>query len=71
MDNECPKALEAIIVHTNKNTLQLVITNTHQTNPVERAIKTFKVHLIAGLSSIDPFSPFTFGAVSSPRQRKT
>ena len=71
MDNECPKALENIIIHTNKNTLQLVPPNDHRTNPAERAIQTAKAHLIAGLSSVDPLSPLYLWCCLLPQAEQT
>ena len=57
MDNECPQELKDIIVHQNKNRLDLVPTHYHRTNPSEKCIDTFKCHLISGLSAMDPNFP--------------
>jgi hypothetical protein len=36
---------------------QLVLPNYHRRNAAERAIRTFKEHFVAGLSSVDPTFP--------------
>ena len=56
MDNEASRAVKNFI--TNENTkYQLVEPNNHRVNAAERAIRTFKNHFIAGLSSVDPKFP--------------
>ena len=57
VDNECPQELKDIIVHQNKNKLELVPPHDHRTNPAEKRIDTFKCHLISGLSAMDPNFP--------------
>ena len=56
LDNECPEALKKYF-RENNVTYQLVPPHIHRNNSTERAIVTFKDHLVAGLSSIDPSSP--------------
>jgi hypothetical protein len=56
MDNECSKALQQAM--TNQDvTFQIAPPHMHRRNAAERAIRTFKNHLIAGLSSLDPNFP--------------
>ena len=56
MDNKASRAVKKII--TNENTkYQLVKPDNHRVNAAERAIRTFKNHFIAGLSSVDPKFP--------------
>ena len=50
LDNECPNILK-IFMREVIEKFQLVPTHIHQRNSAERAIRTFKEHLIAGLSS--------------------
>ena len=56
MDNECSQDLQRALV---KNDLkyQLVPPNQHRRNAAERAIRTFKNHLLAGLATCDPKFP--------------
>ena len=56
MDNEASTAVKRYI--SNQNTkYQLVEPNNHRVKAAERAIRTFKNHLIAGLSSVHPKFP--------------
>ena len=57
MENEGQQELKEIIVHQNKNKLELLPPNYHRTNPAEKCIDTFKCHLISGLSAMDSNSP--------------
>ena len=52
LDNKCPETLKK---HFRKNNVayQLVPPHLHRNNSAERAIVTFKDHLIAGLLSVD------------------
>ena len=54
--SECPEALNKYF-RQNNVTYQLVPPHLHRNNSAERAIQTFKDHLIAGLSSVDPSFP--------------
>ena len=53
LDNECPEALKKYF-RNNDVAYQLFPPHLHRNNAVERAIITFKDHLIAGLSSVGP-----------------
>ena len=55
MDNECPALLKRYF--TKKKEFQLVLPNLHQNNMAEKAIGTFKDHLITILCSCDPYFP--------------
>jgi hypothetical protein len=57
MDNEASKAVKDVLVNTYKLTYQLVPPHIHRRNAAERAIRTFKNHFIAGLSSVDKAFP--------------
>ena len=65
LDNECPSALKSYFL-SNNITFQLVPPHLYRTNKAENATSTFKGHLIAGLSSVYPFSQCTCGADSLP-----
>ena len=56
LDNECPQKLKEYF-DKNKIHFQLVPPHLHRTNVAERAIATFKDHLIAGLANTDPSFP--------------
>jgi hypothetical protein len=56
MDNECSKTVEQYI-RSNNIAIQLVPPDNHRVNAAERAIATFKEHLIAGLSTVDKLCP--------------
>ena len=53
LDNECPAGLKDYM-RCEVITFQLVPPHLHRTNSAERAIQTFKDHLIAGITSCDP-----------------
>jgi hypothetical protein len=53
MDNEVSAALNSYVTE-NDMTYQLVPPHCHRSNTAERAIRTFKEHFVAGLSSVDP-----------------
>jgi hypothetical protein len=53
MDNELSIALKSYFME-NDMTYQLVPSHCHRRNAAESAIRTFKEHFIAGLSSVDP-----------------
>jgi hypothetical protein len=56
LDNEASKLLKTYLHHHNI-TFQLVPTYSHRRNAAERAIRSFKDHLIAGLCSTDKSFP--------------
>ena len=53
LDNECPEALKKYF-RKNNVAYQLVPPHLHRNKSAERSISTFKDHLFAGLSSVDP-----------------
>ena len=53
LENECPAGLK-YYMDREGITFQLVPPHLHRTNSAERAIHTFKDHLIAGITSCDP-----------------
>jgi hypothetical protein len=56
LDNEASSALK-IFFTVNDITYQLVPPHCHRRDAAERAIRTFKEHFVAGLSSVDPAFP--------------
>lgn len=56
MDNECPAGLKRYLNEQNIQ-YQLVPPYYHRQNPAERAIQTFKAHLISGIASANPNFP--------------
>ena len=56
MDNECSQDLQRAI-KKNDLSYQLIPPNQHRRNAAERAIRTFKNHLLAGLDTCDPKFP--------------
>jgi hypothetical protein len=56
LDNEASTALKKFFT-VNDITYQLVPPRWHRLNAAERAIRTFKEHFVAGLSSVDPAFP--------------
>ena len=56
LDNECPGGLKRFLRESSVK-FQLVTPYLHGTNASERAIQTYKYHLIAGLSSCNPNFP--------------
>jgi hypothetical protein len=57
LDNEAPAALK-FPPNANDVEYQLVPPHCHRLNAAERAIRTFKEHFVAGISSVDPTFPF-------------
>jgi hypothetical protein len=53
LDNEASAALKHFLT-SNDVAYQLVPPHCHRRNAAERAIRTFKEHFVAGLSSVDP-----------------
>ena len=58
LDNEAPAELLALIENNNCK-YEIVPPYVHRRNAAERAIRTFKNHLIAGISSVDPNFPLS------------
>jgi hypothetical protein len=56
LDNEASSALKNFVT-VNDIDYQLVPPHCHRRNSAERAIRTFKEHFVAGLSSVDPTFP--------------
>jgi hypothetical protein len=56
LDNEALAALKNYFT-VNDIAYQLVPPHCHRRNAAERAIRTFKEHIVAGLSSVDPSFP--------------
>jgi hypothetical protein len=56
LHNEASAALK-IFFTANDVEYQLVLSHCHRRNAAERAIRTFKEHFVAGLSSVDPTFP--------------
>jgi hypothetical protein len=56
LDNEASAALKNFFT-ANDIAYQLVPPHCHRRNAAERAIRTFKKHFVAGLSSVDPSFP--------------
>jgi hypothetical protein len=56
LDNESSAALKHFFT-TNDVEYQLVPPHCHRRNAAERAIRTFKEHFVAGMSSVDPTFP--------------
>jgi hypothetical protein len=56
LDNEASTALKNFFT-VNDIAYQLVPPHCHRHNAAERAIRTFKEHFVAGISSVDPYFP--------------
>jgi hypothetical protein len=56
LDNEASAALKNFFT-VNDIAYQLVPPHCHRRNAAERAIRTFKEHFVAGISSVDPSFP--------------
>jgi hypothetical protein len=59
LDNEASTALKNFFT-VNDIAYQFVPPHCHRRNAAERAIRTFKEHFVAGLSSVDPAFPLHF-----------
>ena len=57
LDNECSKAFKNALKNE-QVTFELVPPNKHRYNAAERAMRTFKKHLLSGLATCDPNDPF-------------
>jgi hypothetical protein len=59
LDNEASTALKNLFT-VNNIAYQLVPPHCHRHNAAERAIRSFKEHFVAGLSSVEPSFPIKF-----------
>jgi hypothetical protein len=59
LDNEASTALKNFFT-VNDIAYQFISPHCHRRNAAERAIRTFKEHFVAGLSSVDPSFPMHF-----------
>jgi hypothetical protein len=66
LDNEASKLLKTYL-HQQDITFQLVPPYIHRRNSAERAIRSFKYHLIAGLCSTDKSFPMHLWDILSPQ----
>ena len=58
LDNECSNDLKLAILNTN-STFELESPHQHRRNVAQRAIRTAKTHLLAGIATCDPDFPIT------------
>ena len=58
LNNECSKDLKAALTKNNE-IYELTPPNMHQRNTAERAIRTYKKHVLAGLDTCNPFFPIS------------
>jgi hypothetical protein len=70
LDNEASAALKHYFTGNDVD-YQLVPPHCHRRNAVERAIRNFKEHFVAGLSSVDPTFPLHLWARLLPRAEIT
>jgi hypothetical protein len=56
LDNKASTALKNYFI-INSIAYQLVPPHRHRSNAAERAIRTFKEHVVSGISSVDPYFP--------------
>ena len=66
LDNEASTALKSRL-HNHGISYQLVPPHIHRRNAAERAIRTFKNHFLAGLSSTDPTFPMYLWSALVPQ----
>ena len=57
LDNEKSTALDKLLKHDLKVTVELVPPNCHRRNRAERAIQDWKAHFISGLATVNPSFP--------------
>ena len=57
LDNEASEEYKRSIKNKWNAKYQLMPTHTHQSNTVERAIHTFKAHLLSILAGVAPYFP--------------
>jgi hypothetical protein len=67
LDNEASALLQQFM-HNENIDFQLAPPHLHRRNATERAIRTYKNHFIAGLSSTNPNFPYTCGTDSFPNR---
>jgi hypothetical protein len=70
LDNKSSNALKNFFT-TNDVVYQLVPPHCHLHNAAERAIRTFKEHFVAGLSSVDPNFPLHLWDILLPQAENT
>jgi hypothetical protein len=70
LDNEAPAALKNFFT-INDIAYQLVPPHCHRRNVAERAIRTFKEHFVAGISSVDPSFPMHLWDILLPHAEIT
>jgi hypothetical protein len=70
LDNEASVALKHFFT-ANDVEYQLVPPHCHRRNAAERAIRTFKEHFVAGLSSVDPTFPLHLWDILLPQAEIT
>jgi hypothetical protein len=70
LDNEASATLKNLFTANNVE-YQLVPPHCHRRNAAERAIRTFKEHFVAGLSSVDPTFPLHLWYRLSPQTETT
>jgi hypothetical protein len=70
LDNEASAALKNFFT-VNDIAYQLVPPHCHRRNAAERAIRTFKEHFVAGISSVDPSSPLSLWDRLLPQAEST
>jgi hypothetical protein len=70
LDNDASTALKNFFT-TNDVEYQLVPPHFHRRNAAERAIRTFKEHFVAGLSSVDPTFPLHLWDILLPQAEIT
>jgi hypothetical protein len=70
LDNEASTALKTFFT-VNDIAYQLVPPHCHRRNAAERAIRTFKEHFVAGLSSVDPSFPLNLWYILLPQAEIT
>ena len=58
LDNECSRDLK-LALKKHEKTYELTPPNMHRQNAAERAIRTFKNHLLSGLATCDPNFPIS------------
>jgi hypothetical protein len=66
LDNEASHVLKNFFT-TNDVEYQLLLPHCHRRNAAERAIRTFKEHFVAGLSSVDPTFPLHLWDILFPQ----
>jgi len=70
MDNECSKLVKDFVKAQNTK-IQFVEPDIHRVNAAERAIQTYKNHLIAGLCTVDPNFPLQLWDETVPQSEMT